>query len=81
LKSIREQDVTAQCRQCLDLFDVTLINRRGEITVVPTQAIGFNAENKLVHRPGHCEGQVVLIWTGYNGPIFGSHENYDPLAR
>jgi hypothetical protein len=79
------REVTAQCHECKDICDVTLVNRRGEIyveentTAHPLYGNGVTLE-KIVHRPGHCGGTLRVIWPRENGPIFVSRVNKDPLA-
>lgn len=66
------------------MFDVTIVDRRGEVTLQPTSAVtavyGLGSI-KLVHRPGICDGEVRIIWPKANGPLLKEWPRYDPLQE
>ena len=58
------QELTVQCSVCLDMFDIFIINRRGEKSLEPTSSVGFDGPTKnwkLIHRPGHCGGKLRVF--------------------
>ncbi len=76
------REVTCQCRRCRDVFDVVIIDRRGELDLEPTSAaqIVYSRPRKIYHRPGHCGGECQVLW-GNTEPLFGDWPEYDPLRE
>lgn len=77
-------EVTCQCQRCWDVFDVTLRDRRGELEIESTIVAGIDvadrAAPRLIHRPGHCDGECRVI-SGNRGSLFPRWPSYDPLTR
>lgn len=73
------RDLTAQCMGCHDLFEITIIDRRGELSVAPSSQIHAEYVPDLVIRH-RCGAVVRVIWPGMQGPIFKPWSTYDPLA-
>ena len=63
----RTQEVSGQCKKCLDLFGVDVYFSHGHLYAVQTNHLSWNhSAQHLIHKPGKCDGKVHL---------YGSTEN------